>query len=150
PRQAPARELAVVVDGRRSDAERTVGRETHRARIVALAGRRAPSQRGSVVRQLVDANDRGDDQRVVLARLDLDSIGVARAEPALRDLGDLLAVALDLVLVLDEVALRLQLLAALDLDRKPAPERVDQCLLDGRSGLTVTLDVHRPAQVHDL
>jgi hypothetical protein len=51
------------------------------------------------VGHLVDA-DRGDDQEgVVLARRDLDPVGVAQAEPAFGDLRDGAAVSLDLVLV---------------------------------------------------
>ena len=57
-------------------------------------------------------------QRVVLPGLDLDAVGVAHAEPALRHLGDRVAVALDLVLVVDDVALRLHVVPVLDVDRR--------------------------------
>ena len=69
-----------------------------------------------VVAHLVDADRGREDERVVLARRDLDPVRVAHAKPALGDLADRVAVALDLVLVVDDVALRLQLAAALDLD----------------------------------
>jgi hypothetical protein len=57
------------------------------------------------VRHLVDADREGDDQRVVLAGRDIDPVGVADTEPALRHLGDGVAAALDLVFVVDDVAL---------------------------------------------
>src|SRR5207237_9435680 len=55
-------------------------------------------------RHLVDADGRGEDQRVVLSGRDLDPVGVADPEPALGDLRDLVPVALVLVLVIDYVA----------------------------------------------
>jgi hypothetical protein len=57
------------------------------------------------------------EQRVVLPGSDLDAVGTANPEPLLRDLGDLLPVTLDLVLVVDDVALCRHVPAALDVDR---------------------------------
>ena len=53
---------------------------------------------------------------VVLARLDLNAVGVAYTEPATRDFGHLVPATLDLVLVVDNVALRLHVVAAFDID----------------------------------
>ena len=47
----------------------------------------------------------------VLPGVDLDAVGVPQPEPLLGDLGDLVAVLVDLVLVVDDVALHLQVLA---------------------------------------
>src|SRR6185437_9806397 len=65
--------------------------------------------------------------------------------PALRDLGDLAAIALDLVLVIHDVPLRAQLAAVLDVDRKALAQRRDHRFLDGRHRLTPALDLHRVA-----
>jgi len=69
------------------------------------------------MRHRVDDRGRGQDQDVVLAGHDLDPVGVADPEPPLGDLGDLVPVALDRVLVLDEVAVGVQVRAALALSR---------------------------------
>ena len=68
------------------------------------------------MRHLVDANGDGDQEGVVLARPDLDPVGVAHTEPALGDLRDRVAVALDLVLVIDDVAFRVQFAAGIEVD----------------------------------
>src|SRR4051794_10196272 len=99
------------------------------------------------MRHLVDADRDGEDQRVLLAFGDLDPVGVADAEPALRYLGDVVAAPLDLVLVVDDVALRLHVLAAVDLDREPLAQRGDQRFLDRRDGVATALDLHRVADV---
>src|SRR3954469_24531736 len=79
---------------------------------------------------LVDADGAGEDQRVVLTWRDLDPVGVTDAEPAFRDLGDLVAVAFEAELVVEDVALRLQVGSALDLDRVAVAQRADERLLD--------------------
>src|SRR3954466_4679228 len=56
----------------------------------------------------VDDSGHRQDQARLDAGLDLDAVGVGDPEPLLGDLGDLVAVALDLVLVVDDVALGLQ------------------------------------------
>src|SRR5580765_378126 len=95
-----------------------------------------------VVRHLVDADRDREDQRVVLAGLDLDAVGVPHAEPLLRHLRHLVAAALDLVLVVDDVALRLHVLAVLDVDREAVTQRGDERLLHGRHLLVAALDRH--------
>src|SRR5262249_770849 len=85
----------------------------------------------------------GEDERVVLLGRDLDAVGLPDAEPAFRDLGDLVAAALDLVLVVDDVALRLHVLTAVDRDGKAVAERRDERLLHRRDGARVVLDLHR-------
>src|SRR4051794_10717728 len=96
----------------------------------------------SVVGHLVDADRRGDDEGVVCAGRDLDPVAVADPEPALGDLGDLVAVALDLVLVVDDVALGGQLPALAELDREALPQRRDERLLHRADRASVTLQLH--------
>ena len=84
----------------------------------ALPGRRAPVVVVSVGSDsastaTVTASTSGASSR----SCDLDAVGVADPEPLLRDLGDLVAVALDLVLVVDDVAVDLQV------RRRPRPRR---------------------------
>ena len=67
---------------------------------------RPPDGSRSAAGHLVDAHGRGQDQRVVLPRGDLDPVGLPHPEPPLGDLGHLVAVALDLEFVIDDVALR--------------------------------------------
>src|SRR3954447_8426233 len=95
-----------------------------------------------VVRHLVDTDRDRENQRVVLVGRDLDAVGVPHAEPLLRHLGHLVAAALDLVLVVDDVALRLHVLALLDVDREAVAKRADERLLDRGHGLTASLDLH--------
>jgi hypothetical protein len=47
--------------------------------------------------------------------------------------------------VVDDVALRLHVLAFADLNRETFTQRCDQRLLDSRDGLSAALDVHRVA-----
>ncbi len=62
---------------------------------------------------LIDTDRDGDDQGATFCPPRyLDAIGVADAEPALRHVGDLVAVALDLVLVVDELPLGLEVTVA--------------------------------------
>lgn len=56
---------------------------------------------------LVDTHRDGEDEWHVLVLGQLDAVGVADAEPLLRDLSDLLSVTLDLVFVIDDVAVGL-------------------------------------------
>src|ERR1700733_10848124 len=101
----------------------------------------------SAARHLVDADDRRDDQSVVLAGRNLDPVRLADPEPALGDLGDLVAVALDLVFVIHDVALGGQLATGLELDREAIAQRRDQRLLDRRNGVSAAFDLHRVADV---
>src|SRR3954470_23426994 len=54
-------------------------------------------------RQRVDGDGDREDQRHVLVGRDVDPVGLAHTEPLLRDRGHGIAVALDLVLVVDDV-----------------------------------------------
>src|SRR3954447_19657505 len=96
----------------------------------------------SVVRHLVDGDRDGEKERVVLLRRDLDAVGVADAEPLLRHLRDRPAVALDLVLVVEHLALRVHVLAADDVDREVVAQRAHEGLLDRRDRVAVALDLH--------
>ena len=60
-----------------------------------------------VVTDHVDNDGSSENQHVVLAVRDLDSVGVSPAEPALRDSGDDAASARDHVLVVEKIALGL-------------------------------------------
>jgi hypothetical protein len=53
---------------------------------------------------LIEAHRKRENQCVVLPRLNFDPVRVPDAEPALRHLGDLLAVPLELELMVDDVA----------------------------------------------
>ena len=92
----------------------------------------------------VDGDGDREDQHGVDVVVDLDAVGVAHAEPLLRDLGDLVAVALDLVLVIDDVAVDLQVLAVVDLDVEAVAD-ADQRLLDRGLAAAVELDLDRVA-----
>jgi len=89
----------------------------------------------------VDAHRDGEHQRLVLAVGDLHSVRVPNAEPALRNAGDGLAVTRDLVLVVDEVALGVEIGPPFDLDREPIAD-ADERFLDGGDRVAVTLDLH--------
>src|SRR5688572_9947289 len=89
----------------------------------------------------VDADRDREHEPVVLAGRDLDAIAVADREPSLRHARDRIAIALDLVLVVDEVPLRVHVRAVLDLDREPVAD-ADQRLPDARDGAPVALDLH--------
>src|SRR3954469_1049610 len=107
----------------------------------ATARRSSPEPRScSVVPHAVDADGDGEDQRGLLPSGHLDPVGVTNPEPALGDLRHLVAGALDLILVVDEIALRRQVVAAVDLDRV-AVANADQRLLDGRGGVPAALDL---------
>src|SRR5262249_17890545 len=90
----------------------------------------------------VDADRAGEEERIVLPRCDLDPICVAHPEPALRHLRDLVAVTLELVLVVDDVALRLEVSSARDVDRVALAQRCNQRFLDRRDSLPAVLDGH--------
>ncbi len=82
-----------------------------------------PPSSSSASADLVDTDRGRQDQGVVLAGGDLDSVRVADPEPALRDLRDLVAASLDLELVVDDVALGLEVVPVLDLDREAVAKR---------------------------
>src|SRR5215208_7197931 len=93
------------------------------------------------VRERLERDDCGEQQALVLVLRELDSVRVPDAEPTLRDSGDRLAVALDLVLVIDDVPLRLQIIATLDVDREAVTD-ADERLVHRRDLLTIALDRH--------
>ena len=65
------------------------------------------------------------------ARIDVDAVAVAHPEPLLRDRRHGVAVAFDLVLVVHEVAMRLEIRSTVDVDLEP-PADSDELLADGR------------------
>src|ERR1700746_3664842 len=92
---------------------------------------------------VVQHRDAGQDQNVVFTRSHFDPVRITDPEPSLGDLGDLCAVALDPVLVVDDVALDVQIRAAFELDDPPFPQRRDHGLLDHRDPVPVrSLDLH--------
>ena len=72
------------------------------------------------MRHLVDRDRDRQDQDVVLALLDLYTVGIRDAEPLLRDLGDLVAALADAVLVIEDVALNLEIRAVGNVDSMSA------------------------------
>ena len=70
---------------------------------------------------------------------DVDAVGLPHAKPLLGDRRDGVAVALDLVLVVDDVAVRLHVVAVLDVDGEAVADP-DQRLVDGRGGVASALD----------
>src|SRR4051812_13999497 len=100
----------------------------------------AMNPRGSVAaRQRVDRDGDGEDERDVLARRDLHPVGLPNAEPALRDRGHRVAVALDLVLVVEHPPMGLHVGAVFDVDREPVSE-ADQRLVHRRGVMAVPFD----------
>jgi outer membrane protein assembly factor BamB len=96
----------------------------------------------------VDHGGGGEDEDVVLAGEHLDAVGVADPEPPLGDLGDLMPVTFDRVLVVDDVPLDLHVRAVVDLDLPALAERRDHGLLDQRGTAAVRpLDLHAVADV---
>src|SRR5262249_11587590 len=96
----------------------------------------------SVVGHLVDADGDGEDEPFLLSWCDLDAVRVSDPEPTFRHFGDLVAAALDLVLMVDDVPFCLHVIAALDLDREAFAQRGDQRLLDRCNGVAVALELH--------
>ena len=78
-----------------------------------------------------------------LAVIGLTVLRVTYPEPPTRDLGDLVTVAFDLVLVIDDVPLCLHVFAAVHIDREAIPERGYEGLLHSRYVMSAALDVHR-------
>ena len=92
---------------------------------------RVTSGSAEVVRHAVDGDGGSEHERRVERIADLDSVGVPHSEPLLGDLGDLVAVAFDLVLVVDDVARDLQILPAIDLDVEPIAQSDERLLHRG-------------------
>ena len=82
-----------------------------------------PSEK--VVGQGVDGDGDRQQQHGGVLVVDVDAVGVPGAEPLLGDRGDRVALAFDLVLVVDEVAMRLQVGTVVDVDLEAVAEVVD-------------------------
>src|SRR4029450_11246739 len=104
-----------------------------------------PAVLAVVLGEVVDADGEGQDEGVVLAGDDGHAVGVADAEPALGDVGHRDAVPGDLVLVVEDVALDLQLAAVLQGDREAGAQGRDQRLPDGGDLVAAALDGHGAA-----
>src|SRR4029079_16715415 len=102
-----------------------------------------------LVRHLVDGNGRGQDERDIFVRTDLDAVRISDGEPALRDLGNLLAIALELVLVIRDLALDIVVDAGA-FDLEPLAQRREQRFLDGGEDLAAALDGHHVADADEL
>src|SRR5215471_16332696 len=91
----------------------------HWTRSAAAPSSMSPEATGSPIRlsgrvgHIVHHGGNGQDQDVVLARSNLDAIGVPDAKPSLGNLGDLRAVLLDRVFMTHDVAPKLQVRAIL-------------------------------------
>src|SRR5215211_3840845 len=99
-----------------------------------------------LVRRLVDTDRGRQDQDIVLSGGNLDAIGVAHAEPLLRDRGHIA----DAVFVVQDVALNLEVRTIADLDGEALPKRGDHRLVHHRHALAAgPLDLHRVADAGD-
>jgi hypothetical protein len=130
-----------TIDAERPDraAVPRCGSEGRRAAPIRARCQRG-SRHGSVAGgQRVDGDGDREDERDVLARRNVDAIGVPHSKPLLGDRGDRVAVALDLVLVVDDVAVRFHVGAVLDVDSEAISDP-DQRLVDGRGGVASALD----------
>src|SRR5215218_4392525 len=103
------------------------------------------AHRSDLVGEVVDADRHREDQRIVLAWSDRHPVALADPEPALGDVGDRDAVTSDLVLMVQDVALRLQRTPAGQVDGEPVPKRVDDGLPDRGDPLIPAFDRHRVA-----
>src|SRR5439155_7360339 len=109
----------------------------------ALSGDEA-SVSARLVRHLVQDGCDGQHQRGVLPGGDLDPVGVSDPEPLLGHLGHRGPAVLDGVLVVDDIALDVQVRAVRHLDGPPVAQRGDQRLLYRRDGVPArVLDLHR-------
>ena len=68
------------------------------------------------MRERVDGDGDGEDQHGLALVEHVDAVRVPHAEPLLGDLGDLVAVTLHLVFVIDDVPVHLDVIATVDLD----------------------------------
>src|SRR4051812_16136017 len=99
PLNNPRTRASRVIGGR--EREQTIGYAGGPCRDAASGPAERTSLR-SACREGVDRHGDREDERRVLTRPDVDAVGVTHAEPLLRDRGDGVAVALDLVLVVDD------------------------------------------------
>src|SRR5215207_4138813 len=82
--------------------------------------------------RLVDHHGAGKDEHVVLPLGDLDAVGVAQGEPALRHRRYLPVSTLEDVLVVEEIALRLEIVRPRHVYGKPMVKEGEQLLTDER------------------
>src|SRR5260370_3968453 len=99
--------------------------------------------RPSVLRHLVNGRGDSQNQPVILAWCHLDPIGVAHAEPLLRDFRYGLPAAVDSILVVDDVSLDVQVWTTPHVDAVPIAKRGYHRLLDCGDDLATAFDVHR-------
>src|SRR6516162_8758401 len=108
----------------------------HWTRSAAAPSSMSPEATGSAIRlsgrvgHVVKHRGNGQDQDVVLARSDFDTVGVPDAKPSLGNLGDLRAVLLDRVFMIHDVALNPQVRAIFAVDHPAFPQRRDHRLVD--------------------
>jgi hypothetical protein len=95
----------------------------------------------SAIAHLVDRDRQCQEQWFVLALPDLDAVGVADAQPLLRHGCHDVALALDLVLVIDYVAVRLEIVAVLDVDVEAVTDP-HQRLVDRGERAAIALHLH--------
>src|SRR6187431_2430197 len=129
--------LAVVARRRQDLGRRAVPQ--YRPPVGIRTGRRS-------VGKLVDRYGDGEQKRLILTRGDLDPICFTRPDPLPGDRCDHVAVALDLVLVGEDVALGLEILAVFDIDLVAVADS-DKRLVHGCQILAVALQLHGAAQV---
>src|SRR5687768_5617186 len=114
-------------------------------RVTSSSGRLGAGSIGAALvppmGQRVDADRDRQNERVVLAGRNLHTVGVPDSEPALRHGRDRASLALDVVLVVDHVALGLHLAAAREVDREAVAD-ADERLPDRREGVASPLDRH--------
>src|SRR5690242_20420898 len=99
-----------------------------------------------VLRHLVDRDRDAEHEHLVLPRRDGDAVHEIRGEPLLGDRGHDRVARRDLEFVVQDVAGRLELAVAGDVDAEALTEDVDERLAHRRHDLAPTLDVHRPPQ----
>src|SRR5690606_30629169 len=103
------------------------------------------------MRHHVDRHGHGEYEDIVLALLDLHAVGIGKAEPLLGDFSDLVATFTDAVLVIENVALHLQVRPVANFDDPAIAQRGDQRLFHhghafaiGALNLHAVLDAHQP------
>jgi hypothetical protein len=95
------------------------------------------------MRHHIDGYRDSQDDNIVLTGFDQNTIGVGQPEPAFGHLGDLIIALADGVLVVEDIALHLQIRAVAHLDRPAIAQWGDQRLLDRGKGFAFgTFDGH--------
>ena len=86
------------------------------------------------VRDEVNHDRRGQDQHGVLPLVDVDCVSVRQTDPLLARARHLVAVALEHIFVVEEVAPGLEVVGARDIDAEPGAKQREQVLPDDRDG----------------